>query len=224
MIFEQFAFKHLRLLADGLLVTLRVCGITLLMGSVVGLLVGIALTSRNKALSGICKAYVNLIRGVPLLIILFMVFYGIPLMANVDVSQSAASIWSLTIYAGAYIAEIVRGSIESIPKGQTEAAQALGMSVVQRMRIVILPQAFRMMIPPLVGFFIALIKDSSLVSAIGYIDLTRAGKVAGNLTINPLLSFFCVAVFYFAVCFSLSKLSQFFEKKLQCSASGGNTP
>ena len=161
MFFEKFGWKHLIPLLNGLLVTLRICALTLVLGTVVGVLVGIALTSNKKILKGICRLYVNLIRGIPLLVILFMIFYGIPLLTGVDVPQKIACIVGLTIYAGAYIAEIVRGSIQSIPKGQTEAAQALGMSPFQVMRIVIFPQAIRLMIPPLVGFFIALVEEFS---------------------------------------------------------------
>lgn len=215
MFFEKFGWKHLLPLAKGLGLTLKICAITLVLGTLVGLLVGIALCSKKKILKAICSAYVNLIRGIPLLIILFMIFYGVPLLTDKDIPQGVACITSLTIYSGAYIAELVRGSIQSIPKGQTEAAEALGMNQFKLMTIVILPQAIRILIPSLVGFFIALVKDSSLVSVIGYIDLTRAGKVVGNLTINPLLSFTCVAIFYFVVCFALSKLSAFCEKKLQ---------
>lgn len=215
MRFEKFGLKHLKPLIRGMGLTLQICVITLALGTLVGLIVGIFLTSENKVLRRICQVYVNVIRGIPLLVILFMTFYGIPLLTGADVTQRVASIASLTVYAGAYIAEIVRGSILSIPKGQHEAARALGMTPIQKMMIVILPQAFRLMIPSLVGFFIALVKDSSLVSAIGYIDLTRSGKIVGNLTMNPLLAFSCVAVFYFIICFSLSKLAEFSEKRLQ---------
>jgi polar amino acid transport system permease protein len=221
MKFETFGIGHLLPLFNGMLVTLRICAITILLASLLGLIIGIALTSQNKALAAICRGYVNIIRGIPLLVILFFVFYGIPMAFKLEVSQNAASIGSLTFYSSAYIAEIVRGSIQSIPKGQTEAALALGMNTLQRMGIVILPQAFRLMIPPLVGFFIALVKDSSLVSAIGYIDLTRAGKIVGNLTINPLLTFTFVAIFYFVICFSLSKLAKYSERVFSKNMRGG---
>lgn len=221
MRFETFEIKHLLPLVKGMGVTLEVCLITLVLGTILGLMAGIALTSRIRPLRAACKAYVNIVRGIPLLVILFMTFYGIPLLCDVDVSQSVASIASLTVYSGAYIAEIVRGAIQSIPKGQTEAANALGMSALQRVRLVILPQAVRVMIPPLVGFFIALVKDSSLVSAIGYIDLTRSGKIVGNLTMNPMLSFVFVAVFYFVICYSLSRLARYSERKLQINLAGG---
>lgn len=221
MRFETFGIKHLLPLVKGMGVTLEVCLITLVLGTILGLMAGIALTSRIRPLRAACKAYVNIVRGIPLLVILFMTFYGIPLLCDVDVSQSVASIASLTVYSGAYIAEIVRGAIQSIPKGQTEAANALGMSALQRVRLVILPQAVRVMIPPLVGFFIALVKDSSFVSAIGYIDLTRSGKIVGNLTMNPMLSFVFVAVFYFVICYSLSRLARYSERKLQINLAGG---
>lgn len=215
MMFETFGWAHLLPLLNGMLVTIVICAITLLLGTIAGLIIGILLTSRNHFVRIICKTYVNFIRGIPLIVILFMVFFGLPMVISIDVSRQSAAIWSLTIYASAYIAEIVRGSIQSIPKGQTEAAMAIGMSRLTMMRVVILPQAFKLMIPPLVGFFIALVKDSSLVSAIGYIDLTRAGKIVGNITINPLLAFACVAVLYFAICFPLSQFSKYIEKQLQ---------
>lgn len=135
MRFETFGIKHLLPLVKGMGVTLEVCLITLVLGTILGLMAGIALTSRIRPLRAACKAYVNIVRGIPLLVILFMTFYGIPLLCDVDVSQSVASIASLTVYSGAYIAEIVRGAIQSIPKGQTEAANALGMSALQRVRL-----------------------------------------------------------------------------------------
>lgn len=221
MRFETFGIKHLLPLFNGMLVTLQICLITLALGTLLGILAGIAVTSKNKVLSAISRFYINFIRGIPLLVILFMIFFGIPMITDADVSSFMASVFSLTFYSGAYIAEIVRGSIQSIPKGQTEAANALGMTSWQCMRIVILPQAVRVMLPPLVGFFISLIKDSSLISAIGYIDLTRAGKIVGNLTMNPLLSFVFVAMFYFAICYSLSKLSKYLEKRMAKNIVGG---
>ncbi len=153
MRFETFGIKHLLPLVKGMGVTLEVCLITLVLGTILGLMAGIALTSRIRPLRAACKAYVNIVRGIPLL--------------------------------------------------------------------VILPQAVRVMIPPLVGFFIALVKDSSLVSAIGYIDLTRSGKIVGNLTMNPMLSFVFVAVFYFVICYSLSRLARYSERKLQINLAGG---
>ena len=111
--------------------------------------------------------------------------------------------------------EIVRGSIAAIPKGQFEASDSLGLTIVQKYCFVIMPQAIRNMIPSLVGFIIALIKDSSLVSVIGYIDLTRAGRTVGNLTMQPLITFLCVGAIYFVICYSLSLLSSYTERRMK---------
>ena len=164
---------------------------------------------------GLCKAYVNLVRGIPLLIILFFIYYAIPILFRMNVSQATASLSGLSLYAGAYIGEIVRGSIAAIPKGQFEASDSLGLTIVQKYCFVIMPQAIRNMIPSLVGFIIALIKDSSLVSVIGYIDLTRAGRTVGNLTMQPLITFLCVGAIYFVICYSLSLLSSYTERRMK---------
>lgn len=132
-----------------------------------------------------------------------------------NVSQATASLSGLSLYAGAYIGEIVRGSIAAIPKGQFEASDSLGLTIVQKYCFVIMPQAIRNMIPSLVGFIIALIKDSSLVSVIGYIDLTRAGRTVGNLTMQPLITFLCVGAIYFVICYSLSLLSSYTERRMK---------
>lgn len=215
MMFEPFSIKHILPLLRGVLVTLRICGITILFATIIGIIVGWFSLSKNRLVSTISKAYVNIMRGIPLLVILFICYYGIPILTGVDISQNVASIGGLTIYAGAYISEIVRGSILSVPKGQTEAAHALGMNELQRMFIVIIPQAVRYMIPPFVGFIVSLIKDSSLVSTIGYIDLMRYGKIVSNLTLAPFSTYLCVAGLYFIICFFFTRLSGYLEKKLQ---------
>lgn len=214
--FEQLNISHMIPLLKGAGLTIYLCLVSTSLGLFLGFLVGLGSTSKNKIIKGICKTYVNIIRGIPLLVILFMIYFGIPILfKGTNISQGVASIGGLTIYAGAYIGEIVRGNIQSIPKGQFEAATALGMNYFQKHVYIILPQAFRLMIPSLVGFLIALVKDSSLVSVIGYIDLTKAGKIVGNITMNPLTTFLIVALFYFIICFGISKLAKYLETKLQ---------
>lgn len=215
MMFEPFSIKHILPLLRGVLVTLRICGITIACASVIGVIVGWASLSHNRIIRTISKAYVNIMRGIPLLVILFIAYYGIPILTGVDVSQNVASIGGLTIYAGAYISEIVRGSILAVPHGQTEAAHALGMNEFQRMFIIIIPQAIRYIIPPFVGFVVSLIKDSSLVSTIGYIDLMRYGRIVSNLTLAPFTTYLCVAALYFIICFFFTRLSGYLEKRLQ---------
>ena len=214
--FEVFSFRHILPFFKGAALTLQICVVTAILGMILGTLMGLAYASKNRFLSTLAKGYVNILRGIPLLVGLFFTYFTIPLIfKGTQVSREVACGFSLTIYAGAYISELVRGSILSIPKGQTEAASAMGMTYIQRMMYVIFPQAVRLLIPPLVGLLITLVKDSSLVSVLNYVDLTRTGKIVGNLTMNPLLSYTIVAIFYFVICFSLSRLAHFSEVKLQ---------
>lgn len=216
--FEEFTPGHIIPLLEGACVTVVICLASIVIGTAIGLVVGMILTTNNKELRMAARIYVNALRGVPLLIILFMIYYAVPLLLpGTHVSREFASVAGLSIYAGAYIAELVRGAIQSIPKGQTEAAEALGMTTVQRMGLIIMPQAARLLLPPLVGFIIALIKDSSLISVIGYIDLTRSGKIIGNLTMNPLLAFAFVALIYFVICYSLSRFAAYLEIRLRAA-------
>lgn len=217
--FEEFGFRHILPFFKGAGVTLTICFVSAVLGILLGTIIGIALTSKNKIIKTVARTYINILRGIPLLVIIFSVYFMIPMIfRNIQVNREVAGVFSLTIYAAAYIAELVRGSIESIPKGQTEAADALGMKPLQRMLLIIFPQAFRLLVPSLVGFLINLVKDSSLVSVINYIDLTRTGKIIGNLTMNPLLSYSIVAVFYFVICFSLSRLANYTEKRMKTTA------
>lgn len=213
--FEQFGWMHIVALLRGAGLTLGICVASTILGCILGVFLGMGELSSNKIVRGLCKAYVNLVRGIPLLIILFFIYYAIPILFRMNVSQATASLSGLSLYAGAYIGEIVRGSIAAIPKGQFEAIDSLGLTIVQKYCFVIMPQAIRNMIPSLVGFIIALIKDSSLVSVIGYIDLTRAGRTVGNLTMQPLITFLCVGAIYFVICYSLSLLSSYTERRMK---------
>ncbi|MCD7994376.1 MAG: amino acid ABC transporter permease [Clostridia bacterium] len=215
VMFEQFGWMHIVALLRGAGLTLWICIASTILGCILGLFLGMGELSSNKIIRSLCRAYVNLVRGIPLLIILFFIYYAIPILFRMNVSQATASLSGLSLYAGAYIGEIVRGSIAAIPKGQFEASDSLGLTIVQKYCFVIMPQAIRNMIPSLVGFIIALIKDSSLVFVIGYIDLTRAGRTVGNLTMQPLLTFLCVGVIYFVICYSLSMLSSYTERRMK---------
>lgn len=220
--FETFSWIHVVPLLKGALTTITICLFAIVVGTFIGLIFGILLSGKSKIIAAFARVYVNIIRGIPLLIILFIIYYGIPILVRgTNVSREFASIVGLSIYAGAYISELVRGAIQAIPKGQDEAATALGMSTVKKMKVVILPQAIRLVIPSFVGFVIGLIKDSSLVSVIGFIDLTRAGKIVGNLTVNPLLTFSVVALIYFAMCYPLSKLARYLENRMNIGREKG---
>ena len=145
---------------------------------------------------------------------LMFLFFGLPFM-GINLSSMLSGLLGLTVYSTAYLAEIVRTGIDSISKEQWDASAALGLSYMQSMRAVILPQAFRIMIPPAVGFFIGLIKDSSLCAVIGFVELARAGRIIVEKTHQSLLIFSLVSVLYFMICYPLSNLSQKIEHKLR---------
>jgi polar amino acid transport system permease protein len=217
---QDFGWIHIIPLLKGTWLTIQLCFFSLFFGSLIGILIGLGATSKNKLAKTISSLYTRLVRGVPLLMIIFLVYFALPMLeTGINFSKGFSAVFALSVYAGAYIGEIVKGGIQSVPKGQFEAADALGMAYFQKFRHVIVPQALKSIIPPGIGFFIALIKDSSLVSIIGYIDLTKAGKVVSNLTFNPIASFLVVAAIYFVLCFGLSKASYFYERKfLQSNA------
>ncbi|MFF2889112.1 amino acid ABC transporter permease [Paenibacillus sp. NPDC057967] len=213
--FEDFGWHHLVPIAKGAWFTVVLCFFSIILGGVIGLLLGLGATSDNRWARWISAIYINLIRGIPLLIIIFFIYFALPLLVpGMDLSKEVVAVIALSVYAGAYMGEIVRGCIQSIHKGQFEAADALGMSYFQKYRYIIVPQAMKVIVPPGIGFIIALVKDSSLVSTIGFIDLTKAGRVVSNLTVDPLKSFLAVAVFYFIICYALSRLAQYYEAKM----------
>ncbi|NEU29850.1 amino acid ABC transporter permease [bacterium LRH843] len=217
--FEDFGWIHLTPLLKGAWLTIVLCFFATLFGSLLGIIVGIAATSPMKIFRILSSVYINLIRGIPLLMLIFTVYFVLPLLnLGFELSQGASAILALSIYTGAYMGEIVRGGIQAIDKGQFEAARALGMNYMQMFLQIIFPQAIKFMIPPGIGFVIALVKDSSLVSIIGYVDLTKAGKVVSNLTLSPIPTYLTVALIYFVICYVLSKVSYFYERKyLQAS-------
>ncbi|HEX6499134.1 MAG TPA: amino acid ABC transporter permease [Micromonosporaceae bacterium] len=186
-----------------------------ILGTLIGLIFGIARSSSIRVVRWVASIYVNFIRGIPILIILLFIYFALPLMfPTVTFSQGVTAIAGLSIYAGAYMAEIFRGSIAAIPRGQSEAAEALGMHYLQKMRYVILPQAMKIAVPPAIGFLIALVKASSLVSVIGYTDLTRAGRIITSQNHLPLNTYVVVAALYFVISYPISLLGRWYERRL----------
>ncbi|MGL5514756.1 MAG: amino acid ABC transporter permease [Sporomusa sp.] len=215
MVDQSFQLSDMLYIAKGLGITLLLCAIAMVCGVVIGLIVGIMRASKVKVLSGISWIYIYIIRGTPLLMQLFLIYYGLPLLIGYSIPSFTVAAGGLSLYAGAYLAEIVRSGIQAVDKGQGEAAKALGLNFVQEYRYVVLPQALRVIVPPGFGFFIALIKDSSLVSAIGFIELARAGKLIVARTFQPFTVYLIIALIYFIICFSLSKVSQKLERTVQ---------
>lgn len=199
----------------GLVTTLHLSVISLIFAIVIGLFTGLARISHNPTLRYLSVTYIELIRGTPLLVQIFIFYFFIGTVLNLD--RFTAGVAALAVFTGAYIAEIVRAGIQSIHPGQMEAARSLGMNYIQAMVYVILPQAFKRTLPPLAGQFINLIKDSSLVSVISITDLTKAGREVVSSTFAPFEVWFTVALLYLVLTGALSWAIQKLEKRLAAS-------
>ena len=186
-------------LLHGAWVTVEITAMALVLGCVMGLLIGIGrLKPERRAIYALCTSYVAVIRGTPLLVQLFLLFFGLP-QFDILLPAFVCGVIGLGIYSGAYVSEIVRGAIQSIDKGQMEAARSLGMSYGTAMRTVILPQAMVRMIPPLGNEFIALIKNSALVSLLTIHDVMHEGQKIISVTYRSLEVYLAIAVIYFVL-------------------------
>ena len=197
--------------------TIALSLIAFLGGTVGGLAVALARTGRVAPLRYLSIGYIKLFQGTPLLMQLFLAFFG-PNILGFSVDPWTAAALGLTLNASAFLGEIWRGCIEAVPEGQREAARALGLRYFALMRLIVLPQALKIALPPTVGFLVQLIKATSLASIIGFVELTRAAQVINNATFRPFLIFSIVALIYFLMCWPLSLYSQRMEKKLSAAA------
>jgi polar amino acid transport system permease protein len=182
-------------------------------GGVFGIMIALARTSKSAAARKITAGYIGLFQGTPLLMQLFVVYYGVALL-GIDVNAWIAVAIAFTLHASAFLGEIWRGSIEAVPRGQTEAANALGLHYGSRMKDVILPQAFKISMPATIGFLVQLIKGTSLAAIVGFIELTRAGQIISNQIYRPLLVFGIVGAFYFIICWPLSIVGSGLERRM----------
>ena len=212
--FRPFDWQDLVPLVEGAWLTIQLCTVSGILGVIFGLVLGIARTSPSRTARWISTIYISCVRGIPVLVIIFFIFFGIPLLfPGLEPDKFSSAVIALTCFAGAYVAEIVRGSIEAVAKGQSEAADALGLDYWRKLRYVILPQAVRIMVPPGIGFLIGLVKDSSLVTVTGLLELTHAGNVVTNLTGDPIKTFLIVAAMYFVICYGISSLGRLYERR-----------
>ncbi|EPE6796962.1 amino acid ABC transporter permease [Vibrio alginolyticus] len=200
---------------DGVVTTIKISLWSLIIALALGLVVGLMRISSNPALKKLALVYVEVIRGTPLLVQIFIVYFFIGTV--LDLERFTAGVIALSVFTAAYVAEIVRSGIQSIPRGQMEAARSLGMNYPKAMIYVILPQAFKQTLPPLAGQFINLIKDSSLVSVISITDLTKAGREVVSGSFAPFEVWFTVAALYLLLTSTLSWAIQTLEKKLAAS-------
>lgn len=192
--------------------TLALSAIAFVGGVVLGLLVALARTAEHRGALFLATGFIQVFQGTPLLLQLFLIFFGFPVL-GLDINPWVAAGIALTLNTAAFLAEIWRGCIQAVPGGQKEAALALNLSYVDRMRFVILPQAFKIALPPTVGYLVQVIKGTSLAAIIGFAEVTRAGQIINNATFQPLHVFTTVAAVYFVICWPLSLLAARMEKR-----------
>lgn len=197
---------------QGMVMTLQISLVSLVFAVLLGLLIGLGRISRNPVLHKLSICYIEIIRGTPLLVQIFIIYFFVGTVLSLD--RFTAGVAALSMFTAAYVAEIIRAGIQSIPAGQMEAARSLGMSYVQAMVEVVLPQALKRSLPALAGQFINLVKDSSLVSVISLTDLTKAGREVVSSTFAPFEVWFAVALLYLLMTGSLSLCVQRLEKRM----------
>jgi polar amino acid transport system permease protein len=208
-----FGLIHIQFLLQGAVLTLGLSLCAFIGGGLMGLVIALCRVSASPVLRGVSSFYIQTIQGVPLLVIMFAGYFGLPAM-GFSISPLVAAMLSMTIWVGAYLGEFWRGSIQAVPKAQWEAAECLALSRLQRMYHVIIPQAVRNATPGTVGFMVQIAKNTSLASAVGFVELTRAGQLINNSTFQPFITFSVVALVYFALCYPLSAISHRLESRL----------
>ncbi|MEH7074590.1 amino acid ABC transporter permease [Neobacillus drentensis] len=203
------------MLLKGLQVTLYIFVIAIILGFLIGLVIALLRLAPSKILNWIAKIYVDAIRGTPFIVQLFFIYFGVNSLQIVSLNSTTAGIVTVAINAGAYFAEIIRAGIQSIDKGQTEAARSIGFTGAQTMRYVVLPQAFRRMLPTITNQSIISLKDTSLLSVIGIADLTQQGQIQASATFEAFKIWLVVGIIYFIIIYLLTILANFIERRIQ---------
>jgi len=229
----ELIWNSLPIILEGALHTLEITLIAISLGFILGLFAGLARLSKKRVVRLLATCYVDFFRGTPLLVQIFMVYFGLPqllgsfqnfmmdtfhiaqIWESTHINPFPAAIISTSLNSGAYIAEIFRAGVQSIERGQMEAARSLGMTHVQAMRFVILPQAFKRIIPPLGNEFIAMLKDTSLLSVIGFEEMARRGQLIIAQTYKPFHIWLTVAFIYLIMTFAISRLVDYMERRLK---------
>ncbi len=223
----EFAFKYKAMLWQGFKVTILMSVITIILGLIFGILMASMKICKIKILNIIANIYVSVIRGTPVLVQIAIVFYGLPMMGinipeimvgSVDVSRLVSGIIALTVNTTAYICEIIRSGIESIDKGQTEAARSIGFSSVSTMILIILPQAIKNILPAMANEFITIIKTTSQVSVIGIAELMYVADTIRGISFHPMKPLIIVAIMYFIITSVISIFVKILENRLKRSS------
>ena len=194
--------------------TLRLAIPAIVLGFALGIIIGIGRLAKTRWIRFLATIYVEFFRGVPLVMVIFWFWFIIPNLMRISLPEYGIALTAFVVFEAAYLAEIVRAGIQSVGRGQVEAAAATGLSDSQTMRQIVLPQALRNMIPALVTQFIVLLKDTSLASIIGYIDLTKAAQIVNNREIRPFELYLFIAVIYWSVSYAMSRYAQRLERRL----------
>lgn len=209
----NFSWTYFLYLVQSIGWTLVLSLIAFVLGSAGGFLVMLARISPRRWLRLPSQIFIEAIQGIPLLILLFIVYFGLSVY-GFELPAIVAAALALMDYTSAYLGDIWRGCVEAMPRAQWEAAECLSFSRWQTLRLIIIPQAVRLSLPPTIGFLVQIIKMTSLASVIGFVELTRAGQIINNSIFQPFLVFSLVGVFYFVLCYPLSRWSAALEDRL----------
>ena len=210
--------KNLQRLFEGLMVTARIAFISIIIGSLLGIVLGVIWTSKSKWIRSICRIYLELFRIIPILVWLFIMYFGVTTALNIDLSGETVSVIVFTLWGAAEMGDIVRGALESLPKHQIESGKAIGLSFWGLYRYILIPQAVRRMLPGAINLATRMVKTTSLVVLIGVIDVIKVGQqiIEYSRTEVPTASFWVygfVFILYFVICYPLSKISRKLENK-----------
>ena len=207
--------QSLPALLSGLYVTLEITAISLVIATIIGLSFGMMSISKNKILKIIATIYVDILRGTPLIVQAFFIYFGLPAAFNLKIPAFVAGVLCISLNAGAYMVEIFRAGIMAVDKGQMEAARSLGLPYGKTMKLIILPQAIRNMIPAIINQFIISLKDTSLLSVIGIRELTQSGEIIIATSYRVFETWSFIAIFYFIMIMALTYVARSVERRLQ---------
>ncbi len=207
----QLIVESLPALLKGAVLTVEITLISLTFGVIAGTLLALARLSPIKPLSWLATIYIELIRGTPLLVQIFLIYFGLPQITGINLDPFPAGAIAFSLNSAAYVAEIMRSGIQGVPRGQTEASLSLGFSPRDTMRYIVLPQAFRRVLPPLVNEALNLLKNTSLLSAISLVELTRAGQIVASRTYKPFEMYLAIALIYLVMTLVLTLLANYLE-------------
>ncbi len=207
---EQYGY-----LAIGAIYTLGLTSLSMLFGISIGIIISLGRMTKNIFIRSISSVYVDVMRGIPLLILLIWFFYGLPMLIDFSFSPLFAGVACLSLKYSGYLAETFRAGIQAIEKGQSEASFSLGFSKLQNLRRIVIPQAFRIVIPPIGNSFVSMLQDSSMVMIVGIWELMKRGNSLANSTLKPFEIYTAVGAFYLIMAISASRINRYLERRLK---------